>query len=97
MGLKDSDQFIKVKAKIYFKTAEQGGRSVPIRNGYRPNHFFDLLESNEIMSAYVGDLKFDDPQPIYPGETKMVMVRFLNVPEIINISLLGRNGELMRA
>ena len=71
------NDFVIVKAKIRLRTAEEGGRSTPIKSGYRPNHFFEKeYNTEQLQILYVGDIQFDY-ELIHPGETKTVTVRFL--------------------
>jgi translation elongation factor EF-Tu-like GTPase len=76
------DDLIIVKAKITMKATGDGGRIAGFKSGYRPNHVFELPSDLKKLHAYIGDIQFDDQELIEPGETKIVTVRFLKVPEI---------------
>jgi hypothetical protein len=85
-----TSSLIIVKAKFTFKSAEEGGRTLPFRDGYRPNHFFVWPVFNEIPTSFVGDIYFEDGLPASPGETKFGIVRFLNVPGIFKYLNIGQ-------
>jgi translation elongation factor EF-Tu-like GTPase len=72
-----TNDLIIVKAKIYFKTATEGGRTTGIKSGYRPNHTFEQPKNIRNIQTFIGDIQFDDQEFIEPGETKIVTVRFL--------------------
>ena len=84
------DGLIIVKAKITLKTKEEGGRETAFYSGYRPNHVFELPNNLKILLAYIGAIQFPDRGSFAPGETKIVTVRFLNVPEIKKYMTVGR-------
>jgi translation elongation factor EF-Tu-like GTPase len=71
-----------VKARVHFRTTEEGGRKTGIKSGYRPNHVFEQTNDIRSLRTYIGDIRFDDQGFIQPGETKVVTVRFLRNPII---------------
>lgn len=85
-----TDDLIIVKAKIIMKTTEEGGRQFGFKSGYRPNHVFEMPDDLRILNTYIGDIQFDDQELIQPGETKVVTVRFLNVPEVEKYIKVGQ-------
>ena len=85
-----TDDLIIVKAKITMKTTEEGGRKFGFKSGYRPNHVFELPEDIGNLNAYIGDIHFDDQELIEPGETKVVTVRFLKVPQVEQFISVGQ-------
>jgi translation elongation factor EF-Tu-like GTPase len=85
-----TNDLIIVKAKITMKTTEQGGRKFGFKSGYRPNHVFELPEDIRNLNAYIGDIHFDDQELIEPGETKVVTVRFLKVPQVEQFIRVGQ-------
>lgn len=85
-----TDDLIIVKAKITMKTTEEGGRQFGFKSGYRPNHVFEMPEDLKNLNAYIGDIQFNDQELIEPGETKVVTVRFLKVPEVEKYLNIGR-------
>lgn len=76
-------QLIIVRARIRLRTHEEGGRIGRIATGYRPNHVFELPPNAELVRSYIGDIQFDEPGFLEPGETRIVAVRFLRnyIPE----------------
>lgn len=43
-----------------------------------------------MVAAYMGEIEFDDPDWINPGEEKIVMVRFMKVQSIEEFLSVGR-------
>lgn len=85
-----TNEMIIVKAKITLKTTEEGGRQTGFKSGFRPNHVFEMPEKGKSLRAYIGDIVFDDQELILPGETTIVTVRFMNVPEIEKYISVGQ-------
>ena len=85
------EDLIIVKAKITMKTTEEGGRQFGFKSGYRPNHVFEIPNDLKNLKAFIGDIQFDNQELIEPGETKVVTVRFLKVPEIEKYITVGRD------
>lgn len=82
-----------MKARIKILTKGEGGnRRTCIASGYRPNHVFEY-RPGQLMSAYVGDLNFDNPPSINPGEDREMLVRFLKVPPIKQYIHVGRRWQ----
>jgi hypothetical protein len=79
-----------VLAKIQFKKTEDGGRITPLKSGYRPNHVFEKVSNPKLLSTYIGDLEFDEQELIYPGETKIVTVRFLKNESLEKYITIGQ-------
>jgi translation elongation factor EF-Tu-like GTPase len=71
------NDLIIIKASISMKKTEDGGRITGFSSGYRPNHVFELPVNSIPLKTYIGDIKFDGQELFYPGETKIVTVRFL--------------------
>jgi len=84
-----SNQII-IKAKITFKTTEEGGRKTGVKSGYRPNHVFEKTDNIKLLRTYMGEIKFDNEESIQPGETNIVTVRFLKNPEIEKYMRVGQ-------
>ena len=80
--MENKNDLIIVKARIYLKTLEEGGRTTGIKCGYRPNHAFDQPKDIRNIKTYIGDIQFQDQEFINPRETKTVTVRFLRNPMI---------------
>jgi hypothetical protein len=85
-----TDDLIIVKAKITMKTTEEGGRKFGFKSGYKPNHVFEYPDDLRNLKTYIGDIQFDDQELIEPGETKVVTVRFLKVPQVEQFISVGQ-------
>jgi hypothetical protein len=79
-----------VTARIHFRTAEAGGRIGPVKTGYRPNHVFEAQQDVRRLQTYIGEIRFADVPLIYPGETHLVTVAFLQHPVIEKYIQVGR-------
>lgn len=86
-----------VKAKITMKKTKEGGRKFGFTSGYRPNHVFELPDELKNLKTYIGDIQFEDQEFIKPGETKVVIVRFLKVPEVKKYIQVGRKWFINEA
>ena len=86
-----------VKAKITMKTTEDGGRKFGFKSGYRPNHVFELPDNLKNLKTYIGDIQFEDQELVEPGETKIVTVRFLKVPQIEKYINVGQKWFINEA
>ena len=84
------NDLIIVKAKIYFKTTKEGGRTSGIKSGYRPNHAFEQPKDIRDIKTFIGDIQFDDQEFIEPGETKIVTVRFLRNETVEKFITVGQ-------
>ncbi|MDQ8011808.1 MAG: hypothetical protein REI96_05135 [Flavobacterium nitrogenifigens] len=73
----NSNELLSVKAKIKLKETSEGGRRTGIASGYRPNHVFEYTNDGKINQTFMGDIIFENPTIIEPGEEKVVAVRFL--------------------
>lgn len=85
-----SEDLIVVSAKLIFKSTDEGGKSNPIRSGYRPNHSFEEWENNKNRNFYIGEIQFDDMEFIYPGESSVVTVIFMKAGGIEKYLIPGR-------
>jgi translation elongation factor EF-Tu-like GTPase len=85
-----SNDLIIVKAKITMKTTDESGRQTGFKSGYRPNHVFEFPVNSQILRTYIGDIQFDDQELIEPGETKVVIVRFLKTPQVEKYIKVGQ-------
>lgn len=82
--------FIIVKANVYLRKPEEGGRTTGIKVGYRPDHVFELPNDIHQIRAYIGDIQFDENELFLPDETKLVTVRFLRNLEIEKYMKVGQ-------
>lgn len=85
-----TEDLIIVKAKITMKTTEEGGRQSGFKSGYRPNHVFELPDDLRNLKTYIGDIQFNDQELIKSGETKVVTVRFLKIPQVEKYIRVGQ-------
>lgn len=92
-----TDELIVVRAKVSMKTTEDGGRKSGFKSGYRPNHVFELPVDLKNLQTYIGDIQFDDQELIEPGETKIVTVRFLKIPQIEKYIKVGQKWFINEA
>jgi len=90
LDVKDSNYLIHVKAKIRFKTPQEGGRKNGIKNGYRPNHVFEYKEDGELKEAFAGDIQVERNEFIELGKEYKVTVRFLLFQRIEKFMERGR-------
>src|ERR1044072_2842841 len=79
-----------VTASITLKKTEEGGRISGIASGYRPNHVFEMPTDIKWLTAFPGDIRFDDQESIEPGETKFVKVRFIRMPPMEKYMKVGQ-------
>ena len=92
-----TDELIIVKAKISMKKTEDGGRKFGFKSGYRPNHVFEMPDDLKDIHTYIGDIQFDDQELIEPGETKIVTVRFLKMPQVEKYIKVGQKWYINEA
>jgi len=90
LDVKNSPNLIQIKAKITFRTTEEGGRINGIKSGYRPNHVFEFKENGELKEAFMGDITYDGGNIIELGKEYEVIVRFLFVQRIERFMDIGR-------
>lgn len=88
--MENRQDVISIKAKIYLKTTDEGGRINGIKTGYRPNHVFLKTEDNKFSQTYIGEIQFDEQEFIELGESKNVTVKFLLLGEIEKYLSIGR-------
>ena len=92
-----TSNLIIVKANIYLLTPEEGGRTIGIKSGYRPNHVFQKPHDIKNMHCYIGDIQFDEHDCIEPGQTKTVTVRFLRNPIVERFIKVGLKWDIYEA
>ena len=54
--MENKNDLIIVKARIYLKTADEGGRKTGVKSGYRPNHAFEIPKDIRHIHTYIGDI-----------------------------------------
>ncbi len=82
---------IRVLARISVLRTEDGGRNYPIPMSYRPNHNFGGAEDTQF---YIGQLEIPENHPVKPGETRDLVVTFLNGPGLSELLLEGRTWRI---
>ena len=92
-----TDDLIIVKAMITMKTTAEGGRQHGFKSGYRPNHVFELPDDLRNLTTYIGDIQFDGQELLEPGETKIVTVRFLKMPQVEKYIKVGQKWFINEA
>ncbi len=81
---------IEIIARLTLYPTEKGGRKNGIKSGYRPNHVFEYKgNTSDFVAAYIGEFEFDK-EWILPGETEIVIVRFLKHQNIADLIETGR-------
>jgi len=81
---------IVISAKLKVLLPEEGGKRITgIKTGYRPNHVFELTDDKP-NSTFIGEILFDDTEFIYPGEEKIVKIRFIKESDVENYLYSGR-------
>lgn len=67
---------ILVEAAISLLAADQGGKERPTTKHYRPNHNFGGPDNRNM---FIGQVELEEGEFLYPGQTKNLVVTFLNV------------------
>lgn len=70
------DRPLVVKARITLLPENQGGRHGPFTKGFRPNHNFGGPQDRFF---FIGQIEVAENEWMFPGETKELLVTFLNV------------------
>ena len=86
--LEETPPLYHVECKLTLFSKEEGGRTTPIGNGYRPNHVFEYEEDGTLKYTFIGDLQFGENNLIEPGTTQNVTARFLThqpIEQYLNI------------
>lgn len=84
------NDLIIIKASISMKKTEDGGRKSRFLSGYRPNHVFEMPADLSKLKTYIGDIQFEGQELFYPGETKIITVRFLRQPAVEKYIRVGQ-------
>lgn len=89
LDLETSPDLILVKTRLKMKTLAEGGRQTGFANGFRPNHVFEY-ENGRPSGTFIGDIRFEGREFIFPGEETIVTVRFLMAMPIEKYLFIGR-------
>ena len=81
------DKPIRVLARISVLKTEDGGRKGPFTRSYRPNHNFGA-PSDRVF--YIGQVEVSEGTWVHPGETRDLVVTFLNVQGLSELVQVGR-------
>jgi hypothetical protein len=68
---------VNVRATVTLIPAVTQGRRSDAHVRWRPNHNFGLPDGR---TFYIGEVEFDSADTIEPGETRAVLIRFLDGP-----------------
>jgi len=82
---------IRVLARISVLRTEDGGREGPFTASYRPNHNFGG-PSDRIY--YVGQVEVPEGTWVHPGETRDLMVTFINAGALPDLLRVGRTWRI---
>jgi translation elongation factor EF-Tu-like GTPase len=82
---------IVVEAEIRLLSADEGGRSQPLTRAFRPNHNFGGPEDRNM---FVGQVELPENDAWQPGESRDLMVRFLNVHGLAEKLKVGAEWRL---
>jgi hypothetical protein len=89
-----SRETIRVLAKLRVLTSDEGGhRKSGIKSGYRPNHVFESTDS-KLQKTFIGEITFDQQAWIYPGEERIVNVKFFDCENIDEFIQVGREWDI---
>ena len=85
------DKPIRVLARITVLPREQGGRQGPFTTSYRPNHNFGGPDDRIF---YIGQVEVPQGAWVHPGETRDLVIAFLNVRGISDLLQVGRTWRI---
>ena len=82
-----SDEPLLVEAELTLYKTEEGGRSTPFTQNFRPNHNFDWPENNRF---FIGQVEINEGEWMYPGETRILNVTFLDAKGLRELLTIGK-------
>jgi len=82
------DRPIRVLARVSVHRTDEGGRHGPFTSGYRPNHNFGGPMDRVF---FIGQVDVPDDAWVQPGETRDLVVTFLNVRGLSDLLRVGRS------
>ena len=86
-----SSEALYVEASFHLLPTDDGGRKTPVTGNFRPNHNFGNRKNTDF---YIGEIKFAEDDWMFPGETRNVRVRFLNVQGLEELLEVGRKWRI---
>ncbi|MTB50752.1 hypothetical protein [Lewinella sp. W8] len=90
LDVEDSPFVIRVRAKVRFLPPDEGGRSIPVYDGYRPNHVFEYDDQQNMIEAFMGVIDFNSPEHLELGQEYEVNIRFVMTRGLENHLEAGR-------
>ena len=60
-----------IEAEITFVPTEDGGRSMPVFSGYRPQFYYD-------ENDWDAEQEYPDAESVFPGQTVRALLRFVS-------------------
>jgi hypothetical protein len=87
---RDKGPAVVVRATLSVLGSGEGGRLIESRYSWRPNHNFGPPDGR---SFYIGQIEFGS-EAINPGETREVLVRFLDGPGLKENLQSGRTWRI---
>lgn len=85
------DKPIVVRASIAVVPEDQGGRHGPFTKGFRPNHNFGGPEDRFF---FIGQIEVAEGDWVYPGDTRELLVTFLNARGLRELLVPGRTWRI---
>lgn len=82
---------IVVRAKIATIPTDDGGRVGPFTKGFRPNHNFG---SSDDRYYYIGKIEVEEGDWVYPGESRELLITFLNARGLSDLLQPGRTWRI---
>ena len=90
LDVENSMNIITVRAKVRFKTYEEGGRNKGILSRYRCDQVFEYDEDGKVYQAFMAEFSFEDFAELELGKTYEVNVRFPNAQRVERFMEKGR-------
>jgi len=82
---------LRVLARVRVLAAQDGGRTSPFTARYRPNHNFGAPEDRHF---FIGQIEVPEGEWVYPGETRDIVITFLNVAGLSQHLQVGREWRI---
>ncbi len=89
--LLDGGPPVDIIADVHFLATPEGGKTLPVRAKYRPNHNFGSPENNVF---YIGQIEIPLGEEIAPGNSRRVSIRFLSGSGLRELLSIGREWRI---
>lgn len=89
LELENTEHLIHVQAKVWMKSAEEGGRETGFPSGFKCTHVFEY-EEGKMLHSFTGDIQLEHTDLFIPGDSHEVRVRFLFHHPIEKYLQIGR-------